>query len=216
MTKLVADRLQLTHLDTGAMYRAVTWLAQRASVAPEDDLALAELMSQADLCLLPGNAQQEAAPTRVLVNGQDITQAIRSPQVTDQVSAYAARPVVRRYLLDLQRQLGQGGGVVAEGRDIGTHVFPGADLKIFLTATAAERARRRQQDLTNQGFPAPSLGDLEAQILERDRLDSSRAIAPLAKAGDALEVITDGLTIAAVVEQIVELYHTRTRVLTRA
>jgi pantoate ligase / CMP/dCMP kinase len=209
VTKLVADRLQLTHLDSGAMYRAVTWLAQQAGVAPQDDLALAELISQTELRLLPGQTPEGVSFSRVFVNDQEITQAIRSPQVTAQVSAYAARPVVRRSLLELQRQLGQAGGVVAEGRDIGTHVFPEANLKIFLTATPTERARRRQQDLTNQGFSAPSLDDLEAQIVERDWLDSSRAIAPLAKAADALEVATDGLTIAEVVEQIVQLYETQ-------
>jgi pantoate ligase/cytidylate kinase len=210
VTKLVAERLHLTHLDTGALYRAVTWLAQRAGIAPEDELSLAELIGSTDLQLSRGCGPQEPSLTRVWVNGEEVTQAIRSPEVTAQVSAYAAQPIVRRCLLELQRDLGRSGGVVAEGRDIGTQVFPQADLKIFLTATASERARRRLHDLTDQGFSVPSLAELEAQIRERDRLDSSRAIAPLRKAADALEVNTDGLTIADVVDRIVELYQIRT------
>ncbi|WP_339367182.1 (d)CMP kinase, partial [Picosynechococcus sp. PCC 7002] len=109
-------------------------------------------------------------------------------------------------LVKQQQRLGENGGLVAEGRDIGTHVFPDAELKIFLTATPAERARRRAKDLTAQGETNIDLGQLEAEITERDRLDSTRAIAPLTKAPDAVELITDDLSIEAVVAKIIHLY----------
>nr|AAN40830.1 Kcy [Synechococcus elongatus PCC 7942 = FACHB-805] len=144
----------------------------------------------------------------MLIQGNDVTAAIRTPTVTAQVSAIAALPLVRQFLVEQQRQLGQRGGLVAEGRDIGTHVFPDAELKIFLTATNAERARRRALDLEAQGLTV-DLAQLEAEIRDRDRQDSERAIAPLCKAEDAVEVLTDGLSIEAVTDQIIRLYRDR-------
>jgi pantoate ligase/cytidylate kinase len=125
------------------------------------------------------------------------------------VSVVAAHGCVRDALTRQQRAMGERGGLVAEGRDIGTAVFPGAELKVFLTATTAERARRRALDLEQRGFAVPPLAELEAQIAERDHLDSSRAVAPLTQAADAVELITDGLSIEAVIERLVDLFRQR-------
>jgi pantoate ligase/cytidylate kinase len=121
----------------------------------------------------------------------------------------AAHGCVRAALTRQQQSMGERGGLVAEGRDIGTAVFPNAELKVFLTATAGERARRRAIDLEQRGFAVPALAELEAQISERDRLDSSREVAPLTQAADAVELITDGLSIEAVIAQLVQLFRER-------
>jgi pantoate ligase/cytidylate kinase len=145
----------------------------------------------------------------VLLNGHDVTDAIRHPDVTAQVSQVAAHRCVREALTHQQRAMGTRGGLVAEGRDIGTAVFPDADLKVFLTATVAERARRRAQDLALRGFPVPDLAELESLIAERDHLDANRETAPLLQADDALEVITDGLGIEEVISLLVDLFRER-------
>lgn len=138
-----------------------------------------------------------------------MTQAIRGQTVTRQVSTIAAQPLVRRTLLYQQQQYGINGGVVMDGRDIGTQVFPQAELKLFLTASVAERARRRQRDLQAQNQPVENLEDLEQAIDERDRKDSTRQVAPLKQAADAIEIQTDGLSIDQVVAKIIQLYHQR-------
>ena len=200
VVRQVAQHLGLLHLDTGAMYRAVTWLVLQSGIAIDDEPAIAELVSRCDIQL---DGQQ------VLINGQEVTQEIRSLEVTAQVSAIAAQPAVREALVQRQQQYGRRGGVVMEGRDIGTFVFPDAELKIFLTASVQERARRRQQDLKDQGRSEVSLEDLEWAILERDRKDSTRTIAPLRKAPDAIEIQSDGLSIDAVIAEIKHLYRDR-------
>ena len=169
VTRAFAERLGLVYLDTGAMYRAVTWLVQQSGVNPEDADAVEPLLIGLDLTLdtLPGGGQT------VLINGEDVSHAIRSPEVTAAVSAVAAHRCVRQALTAQQKAMGAKGGLVAEGRDIGTAVFPDADLKVFLTATVAERARRRALDLEQRGFPVPDQAELEVQIAERDRLDST-------------------------------------------
>lgn len=197
VTRRVAQELGLFYLDTGAMYRAITWLVMNSGIAVTDEPAIAELVDQCEIRL---------TETDVTVNGQDVTQAIRTPEVTAQVSTIAAQLAVRQALVKQQREYGRRGGVVLEGRDIGTHVFPDAELKIFLTATVEERARRRQLDLERMDQPVPEIDELVQLIAERDAKDSGRAIAPLLKAVDAVEVITDGLTIDEVVNQLVTLY----------
>jgi pantoate ligase/cytidylate kinase len=168
-------------------------------------LAIEPLLNDLDIQLqsLPGGAQQ------VLVNGEDVSTAIRSPEVTASVSAVAAHRSVRQALTVQQKAMGSKGGLVAEGRDIGTAVFPDADLKVFLTATVTERARRRALDLEQRGFAVPDRADLEAQIAERDRLDSSREEAPLMQADDAIELVTDGMDIDVVIEALVRLFRDR-------
>lgn len=204
VVRQVAQVLGLLYLDTGAMYRAVTWLVLQSELGVGDEAAIAELVSQCQIDI-SGNP----AMTRVAINGQDITAAIRSPEVTAQVSAVSALPSVRRELVKRQQSYGRRGGIVMDGRDIGTCVFPDAELKIFLTASVQERARRRQQDLKNQGQLEVALADLEQAIYERDLKDSTRRIAPLRQAEDAIEIQSDHLTIDQVVAKIVALYQER-------
>ena len=205
VTRAFAERMGLVYLDTGAMYRSVTWLVQQNCVDPQDAASIAPLLNDLDLQLksLPGGGQQ------VLVNGQDVSDAIRSPEVTASVSAVASHRCVRQALTAQQKAMGAKGGLVAEGRDIGTAVFPDADLKVFLTATVGERARRRALDLERRGFPVPERSELEAQIAERDHLDSTRAEAPLVQADDAVELVTDGMSIEYVIDALVGQFRSR-------
>jgi len=205
VTRAFAKRLGLLYLDTGAMYRALTWWVQQQGADPAHAEAVAPLLEGLDLQLscAPGGEQQ------VHINGHDVTEAIRSPEVTAQVSLVAAHGCVREALTRQQQAMGERGGLVAEGRDIGSAVFPDAELKVFLTATPAERARRRALDLGQRGFAVPPLEELEAQIVERDHLDSTRAVAPLLQAADAVELITDGLAIEAVIQRLVDLFRDR-------
>ncbi len=207
VTRRVAKALGLLHLDTGAMYRAVTWRVLEAGIDLEDEPAIAELVSQSQIYLTTD--EQEGAAVRVWIDGEEVTQVIRSLEVTANVSLVAAQPTVRHELVKQQQRWGCQGGVVAEGRDVGTCVFPDAELKIFLTASVQERARRRQQDLIDQKQGIVSLEQLERDIQQRDFRDSNRAVAPLRKAVDAIEIKTDGLSIAEVTERIVSLYHDR-------
>jgi pantoate ligase/cytidylate kinase len=211
VTRLVARELGLMYLDTGAMYRALTWLVLRSGIHVDDEIAIAELVSLSRIELIPG--QDETDPTTVKINGEDVTLAIRTPEVTKSVSPVSAQKCVRRVLVKQQRQLGQGGGIVMEGRDIGTNVFPEAELKIFLTASVSERAKRRSRDLIAQGRQNIRLEQLEKDIQSRDEFDSHRPLAPLKKAFDAIEVNTDGLTVAEVTAKIVSLYQQRHQLL---
>lgn len=211
VARQVAQRLNLLYLDSGAMYRAIAWKALDLGLDPEDEVAMAELVQSCELRLATtGDDPAWAAyPSRLWLNGQEVTELIRRPAVTEKVSTIAAQPMVRQTLLDQQRQYGVAGGVVMEGRDIGTQVFPGAELKVFLTASVGERARRRWNDLQGQQQASGSLEELERAIADRDHQDSTRRVAPLRKANDALELNTDGLGIEAVVDQIVTWFHAR-------
>ena len=205
VTRAFAQRLGLIYLDTGAMYRALTWWVQQQGVDPSDAGAVAPLLEGLDLQLSSGAGGEQ----QVTINGHDVTEAIRSPGVTAQVSVVAAHGCVREALTRQQQAMGERGGLVAEGRDIGTAVFPDAELKVFLTATTAERARRRALDLEQRGFAVPPLAELEAQIAERDHLDSSREVAPLLQAQDAVELITDGMAIEAVIQALMQMFRDR-------
>ena len=204
VTRRVAEQLGLLYLDTGAMYRAVTWLVMDSGIAVDDEPAIASLVQDVVIDLIPSDSSK--IPIGVYINGQEVTKVIRTPEVTANVSAVAAQAAVRQELVKAQQLCGAKGGVIAEGRDIGTNVYPDADLKIFLTASVAERARRRSLDLKNQGQENIDLEQLQRDIQARDEKDSSRVIAPLRKADDAIEVITDGLTIEEVIEKIISLY----------
>ncbi len=209
VARRVARELGVMYLDTGAMYRAVTWLVLQSGIAITDEPAIAELVSQCEIRLEEPAADSTTdvpQPLQVWINGQNVTQAIRSAEVTSQVSAIAAQAAVRQVLVRQQQAYGRQGGIVMDGRDIGTYVFPDAELKVFLTASVQERARRRQLDLQNQGQPIPDLETLEEAIYQRDMKDSTRAIAPLRKAADAIELQTDGMTIEEVTARIVRLY----------
>jgi len=190
--------LGLAYIDTGAMYRGITLLGMRSGISPEDDEEkLIELVRNAELKFEPGQER-----FRVYLNGEDVTRAIRQPAVSRQVSYYARVPSVRQLLALLQRELAAAGGVVMEGRDIGTVVLPDADKKFFVTASPLERARRRQRELAQQGYRV-KLEDLVREIEERDRLDSSRSVAPLRIAPGAIVIDTSDLTVDEVVARIV-------------
>ena len=204
VARQVAQELGLVYLDTGAMYRAITWLVLEQGIDINDDFAVAELATRCKIELTPGESLQ--SPVKVQINDIDVTEKIRTVEVTSLVSAIAAQSAVRQALVRQQQSWGQRGGLVAEGRDIGTHVFPDAEVKIFLTASVGERARRRQQDFEKQNQPQVSLEQLERDIAERDLKDSTRKISPLQKAADAIEVETDGLTASEVAAQIISHY----------
>jgi pantoate ligase/cytidylate kinase len=200
VTKLVANKLGLLFLDTGAMYRSVTLAVLREGIDLNDHQKVEAIATKSQIQLFANAIAGQ--PMQVFLNGEDITTAIRQPEVTANVSAIAAQSAVREILVKQQQIIGQSGGVVMEGRDIGTHVFPDAEVKIFLTASASERAKRRHADLIAQGQIAPDLATLEKEISERDRQDSTRTHAPLIQAEDATLVNTDGLSIEEVVEII--------------
>jgi cytidylate kinase len=203
VAKAVAHQLGLLFLDTGAMYRAVTWKAMQDGIPLDDEAALTRLARAAEIALIPSETGD-----RVLIDGQDVTEAIRDPQVTRNVSQVSAHPGVREVLVDRQRELGKNGGVVAEGRDIGTVVFPQAPVKIFLVASPMERARRRAKDLEAKGH-AVDLQELAAEIARRDAYDSNRAVSPLKEAPDAVRVDTDALTRDQVIERVLEIARSR-------
>ena len=208
VTRRLAHQLDLLYLDTGAMYRAVTWLVMSSNVPLNDEKAIADLIKDVSIKLTSPNAVD--LPTVVHIDDQEVTTAIRTPEVTANVSTIAAQSAVRAKLVEMQQQWGKTGGIIAEGRDVGTNVFPDAELKIFLTATVEERAKRRWQDLQNQGRDDIDLKQLAQDIQHRDEQDSNREIAPLKKADDAIELITDNLSIDRVVDKIIEFYQAKT------
>lgn len=199
---LVADRLGYIYIDTGAMYRALTLKALRQGVDVQDHRALGRLAEQTTLALERGPDGM-----RVLLDGDDVSAAIRDPQVARWVSAVAAAPPVRHRLVQIQRRMAADGGVVLDGRDIGSYVLPEADRKFFLTARLAERARRRQAQLAAAGHHV-SLAELEQQLQRRDEADSQRAVGPLVRARDAVELDTTTLSVEEVVDRILAVCRT--------
>ncbi|MEG3937659.1 bifunctional pantoate--beta-alanine ligase/(d)CMP kinase [Microcoleus sp. S36b_A3] len=204
VTRQAAKALSLFYLDTGAMYRALTWLALKTGTPISDECAIAELVSYSYL-----EYNLDPGALTLKINGEDVTEAIRSLEVTSRVSEMAAIPAVRQFLVEEQRRCGKKGGIVAEGRDIGTNVFPDAELKIFLTASVQERSRRRLLQLKESDRANISLAQLEQDIALRDEMDSTREVAPLRKAADAVEIQTDNLTADEVIDRIVGLYKQR-------
>jgi cytidylate kinase len=197
----LATRLGFGYVDTGAMYRAVGVLAHEAGIAFDDDSALASLIDGLGFALEDGG-------TRLVVDGRDVSDAIRRPDAGELASKVSTRPAVRTRLVALQRRLGEAGAVVMEGRDIGTVVFPDAPLKVYLTADPAERARRRAADLRARGTVVDE-ALLAREITERDQRDATRAMSPLVPAADALVVDTTRLDLGAVVEEMVVLARAR-------
>ena len=198
VSKAVAQRMGFAMVDTGALYRCVALKALGEGISPGDDAALGASAAAAEIAFIT-----ESDINRVFLDGVEVTTEIRTPEVSSMASKVSAQPAVRAALLDQQRRLGlRPPGAVLEGRDIGTVVFPNAPLKVFLTASAMERARRRAEDLKAAG-ESVDLAALAAQIAERDGRDSGREHAPLKCAHDGLELISDGLTIDQVVDRIV-------------
>ncbi|MGC8451615.1 MAG: bifunctional pantoate--beta-alanine ligase/(d)CMP kinase [Cylindrospermopsis raciborskii] len=204
VAKQVATRLGLVYLDTGAMYRAITWLVLQTGTDPEDEQAIAHLVRECKIELIA--TENPENPLEVWINNHNVSDEIRSREVTAKVSGVSSQSAVRQFLVREQQKRGEKGGLIAEGRDIGTDVFPDAEVKIFLTASVEERARRRQQDLIKQGRGEISLEQLQREIQERDEKDSTREISPLRKAPDAVEIVSDGLSAEEVTEKIVDCY----------
>jgi len=199
-----AESLGFVLVDTGALYRGVALIAKERGVDLGDSEGVAEVARSLDLRFLSA-ADQEP---RLWIDGEDRSEAIRSPEISGSASVVSAHGAVRDALLDLQRRLGQAGGVVLEGRDIGTVVFPDAEVKIYLTASDEERARRRVDDLRTRGFEADPEVVLR-EIRDRDRRDRERDVAPLRIADDAIVVDTSDLSFDEVVVRLVEIAQTR-------
>lgn len=196
MAKRLAKELDYIYLDTGAMYRALAWKAILEGVGPSDEGELERILARTRIELI----ERDGEP-RVLLDGEDVTLRIRSPEVSQMASKVSALKGVRRRMVELQRVMGLRGGVVAEGRDIGTVVFPGADVKIYLDASPEERARRRFEELRGLGKQV-TLEETLVEMSERDRRDQERAVAPLRKAEDALVIDSSSLGPEAVVERV--------------
>jgi cytidylate kinase len=199
VAKRVAKALGLTYVDTGAMYRAITWKALQQGIEPTDEQTLTDLANQVRIEFKPTETGQD-----VFLDGVDITEAIRSLEVTNAVSAVSAVSGVREAMVDLQRDIARRTGVVMDGRDIGTVVLPDADVKIWLTASVEERAQRRYQELTGKGQTV-DYEQLKLDIARRDEYDSSREHSPMKKAEDAVEVDTTGLSIDQVIDRILHI-----------
>jgi cytidylate kinase len=199
IAKRVAARLGFTYIDSGAMYRAVALWALRQKVDPADMHRMEQLAIAAEIDLAPG---------RIRLNGEDVTDAIRTPEVSGGASKVAVIPGVRRALVAKQRVMGERASVVMEGRDIGTVVFPGADVKIYLDADPSERVRRRLEDVRASGEEIPESA-LAAQMKERDQRDSTRADGPLAQAPDAAYLDSTSLTMEEVEEAILKIVRSR-------
>jgi len=199
--KAAAARLGAVYLDTGAMYRAITLKALRLGIPHTDDRALEAVMRETEITF-------EGAPpdTHIYMDGEDVSAEVRSNEVTASVSDYCARDAVRASLVEQQRRIAAGRSVVCEGRDICTVVFPNAEVKIYMTASVEERAKRRQKDFAAMGI-SKSIEGLIDEIETRDRKDSTRANSPLTKAADAIEMDTTGMTLSEQVDFIVRYIH---------
>jgi cytidylate kinase len=196
VARLVAEALRYIYIDTGAMYRTVTLKALAEDLGFDDAGRVSRMAERLQIELLPGPRGQ-----RVLVDGEDVSSRIRSLEVNRNVSHFAKIEGVRRRMAELQRRMALGKGVVMDGRDIGTHVLPDAELKVFLTASPRERALRRFKELGND--PGVTLEQLERDIADRDRIDEEREIAPLLRAADARLVDSTGRTAEQVADEIV-------------
>lgn len=198
VAKEVAKKLGYLYIDTGALYRAITYMALQRSIDPANTGAVTTLARQARIEIVP----DPETLYRVYADGQDVTAAIRRPEVSRNVSLVAQIPGVRASLLQKQKDLAGAGGVIMEGRDIGTIIMPDADFKYFLTATPEERARRRYKELIALGYDV-NLDSLRQEIKERDRIDSGRKVAPLKPAPDAEIIDCTHMNIEQVVDYIV-------------
>jgi len=199
VARRVADALGYLYIDSGAMYRAVAWKALQEGLPHTDEDAIVRVAESIDISF-----HREGSLQRVLVDSQDVSEAIRTQEVANMASVVSAIPGVRHRLVAMQQAMGQKGGVVMEGRDIGTVVFPKAQVKIFLTASVKERARRRFEELKAKGVSA-ELDRIRAEVEERDLRDSTRAMSPLKPAEDAIQLDTNSLSIDEVVGHILEI-----------
>lgn len=203
VSRLLARRLSYVYLDTGALYRAIALKISAAGLDSADRAGIAALCGETDIAL----AERDGG-TRILLDGRDVTELIRTPEISMLASTVSALPEVRQRLLAVQREAAIAGGVVAEGRDMGTVVFPGAEVKFFLTAGAEERARRRWLELRERGHEV-GLDEVLRDVVQRDRQDSEREIAPLRPSEDGVLVDSTGKSIEDVVEEMFKAVKTR-------
>lgn len=199
VAKIAAEKLQYTYIDTGAMYRALTLKALRTNTDLDSEQAIAALLKASTIELVPAENGQ-----RVLLDGEDVSEEIRFPTISANVSKVAAHAAMREVMVALQHDMAARGGVVMDGRDIGTAVLPQAELKIFMSATVEERARRRFEDNNNRGI-ASSIEQLQQEIALRDKLDSEREASPLVQAADAIFLDTTALSIDEAANAILKL-----------
>lgn len=199
IAKIVAEQLGYTYIDTGAMYRAITLKALNEGINMASNEEAGELLLRTEIDLQPTEAGQ-----LVFLDNEDVTEAIRTQHVTKAVSEMAAHSLVRERMVELQRQLAEGRGVVMDGRDIGNHVLPEAALKVYMSATVEERARRRYDDNKNRGIDTP-LAELQAEIATRDKMDSERESSPLRQSEDAIFLDTTNLSIQEAADKIMQL-----------
>ena len=199
VAKILATNFGFIYVDTGAMYRAITLATKNAGLSYDDEIGIAEIINQQKIEFIPGDPVQ-----RVILNDQDVTEEIRSPEITNNVSVNSALAIVRENLMIRQRQIADNHSVVMDGRDIGTTVLPNAQVKIFLIADVEERAQRRYKENQSKGIET-DLQTLIKEIRERDHKDSTREISPLTKAFDAIEIDTSGKSVIEIVSMISEI-----------
>lgn len=197
VAKLVAKQFNYVYCDTGAMYRVVTLAALERGISVADAQRVSQVAKHIKISFAPGEPEQ-----KVFLDGQEVTTSIRQGRIDRNVSAVAAIPAVRQEMTNQQRQIAEKGGIVMDGRDIGSTVLPDAPVKIFMVATAHERARRRYVENQAKGIKTASLAELQREIELRDQKDSSRAISPLTQAPDAIRLDTTNLAIDQVVDKI--------------
>lgn len=202
IARVLAQRLGYEYVDTGAMYRGLTWLALKSHMDTDAEKELTRMARETDFAFVYNRRCKQ--PWRILINGRDLTTEVRSKRVTAHVSLISAIPGVRRELVKKQRDLAESRDVVMEGRDIGTVVFPEADAKFFITASVEERARRRCLDFRNDGY---DIGEdrVKRELVKRDLYDSSRAASPLSVSGEAVVVDTTGKTIEEVADELLKV-----------
>ncbi len=203
ISRALSKRLDYLEIDTGAMYRAMAWLVKDRALDLDDEQAVRNFSQSAEVELLLQNGA-----TRVLANGRDVTQEIRTPEISMLTSKVSKLAPVREAMMALQRKMGSKGGVILNGRDIGTVVFPDAELKFFLSASAEERGRRRFLELKDKGV-AISLESTIQDVVQRDRQDSERELAPLRQAEDAISIDSTGLSIDQVIALMETAFHDR-------
>ncbi|MER1985449.1 MAG: (d)CMP kinase [Solibacillus sp.] len=207
IAKIVAEALTFTYIDTGAMYRAVTYKAMQQNIQLHDAASIEQMLRNTTIELQPSAAGQ-----LIFVDGEDVSEAVRTNEVTANVSEVAAHANIRKILVAMQQQLAAAGGVVMDGRDIATHVLKEAELKIFMSATVEERARRRYLDNERRGIPS-SIEKLQEEIALRDKLDSEREASPLIQAEDALFLDTTNLSIDEAAAEILKLAEQKMQIL---
>lgn len=198
VAKIIAKRLGIVYIDTGAMYRAITLAVIKQGINLEDSLSVERILEKSDITFEPSQEGQ-----KVFLNNEDVTDAIRSTQVTQYVSVVSAVAAVRDCLVKKQRAMASKSSVIMDGRDIGTVVLSDADLKFFLVASSHVRAKRRYEENMEKGLAQLSLAEIEADIIARDHYDSMREISPLTKAEDAIEIDTSNLSVNEVVESLI-------------